>query len=57
MNRVTVEREKDAGGIPPFFAVNIFKQEDPRPPVLRIRINYYADTDPGSKKCPYGSGS
>ena len=24
-------------------------------PVLRIRIYYYAD--PGSKKCPYGSGS
>ena len=34
-------------------------------PVLRIRIYYYADPDPdpdpdldpGSKKCPYGSGS
>ena len=25
--------------------------------VLRIRIYYYADPDPGSKKCPYGSGS
>ena len=25
--------------------------------VLRIRINYYADSDPGSQKCPYGSGS
>ena len=27
------------------------------PAVLRIRIYYYADPDPGSKKCPYGSGS
>ena len=25
--------------------------------VLWIRIYYYADPDPGSKKCPYGSGS
>ena len=25
--------------------------------VLRIRIYYYVDPDPGSKKCPYGSGS
>ena len=25
--------------------------------VLRIRIYYYADPDPGSKKCPYRSGS
>ena len=25
--------------------------------VLRIRIYYYADPDPGFKKCPYGSGS
>ena len=25
--------------------------------VLRIRIYYYADPDPGSKKFPYGSGS
>ena len=23
--------------------------------VLRIRIYYYADPDPGSQKCPYGS--
>ena len=26
-------------------------------PVLRIRIYYYVDPDPGSQKCPYGSGS
>ena len=25
--------------------------------VLRIRTYYYADPDPGSKKCPYESGS
>ena len=24
---------------------------------LRIRIYYYADPDPGSQKCPHGSGS
>ena len=32
----------------------------PTKTVLRIRIyyrTYYADPDPGSKKCPYGSGS
>ena len=32
-------------------------EPDPKDPVLRIRIYYYADPDPGSKKCPYGSGS
>ena len=25
--------------------------------VFRIRISFYADHDPGSQKCPYGSGS
>ena len=25
--------------------------------MLRIRIFYYADPDPGFKKCPYRSGS
>ena len=26
-------------------------------PVFRIRISFHADPDPGSQKCPYGSGS
>ena len=26
-------------------------------PVFRIRISFHADPDPGSKNCPYGSGS
>ena len=26
-------------------------------PVFRIRISFYADPNPGSQKCPYGSGS
>ena len=25
--------------------------------VFRIRISFHADPDPGSQKCPYGSGS
>ena len=27
------------------------------PAVFRIRKIFYADPDPGSRKCPYGSGS
>ena len=27
------------------------------PPVFRIRISFYADPNPGSQKCPYGSRS
>ena len=26
-------------------------------PVFWIRISFHADPDPGSQKCPYGSGS
>ena len=26
-------------------------------PVFRIRKSFHADPDPGSQKCPYGSGS
>ena len=28
-----------------------------RKPVFRIRVSFHADPDPGSQKCPYGSGS
>ena len=43
---------KGRGLIPRSFKTNIVSLC----PVLRIRIYYYADPDPGSKKCPYGSG-
>ena len=57
-------RNREVGGIEPVgekppnylrksrMSMNLF-------PVLRIRMYYYADpdSDPVSKKCPYGSGS
>ena len=34
-----------------------FRSSDIFQPVFRIRISFHADPDPGSLKCPYGSGS
>ena len=34
-----------------YYVVIVFKT------VFRIRISFHADPDPGSQKCPYGSGS